>query len=157
MDKRESVLRQFAEGDIQVLIAIHCLDEGVDIPTTRTAYFLSSTTNPREFIQRRGRILRKFQGKARASVYDFLVMPNMEYAYLRRDPDLNLLRREMPRFAEFAACAENEFEARAAIRRLLDRFQMLHLLDLKPWDIYHEVMEPVEIRDRSCIWPKHAS
>lgn len=149
MDERESVLKQFATGDIQVLIAIHCLDEGVDIPSTQTAFFLASTTNPKEFVQRRGRILRKDEGKIRANVFDFVVVPNIKYAHLRRVSDLSMLRREMPRFAEFAANAENEFEARAVIRDILDAFQVLHLFDRRPWDIYHEVMESVEIKDRS--------
>jgi len=149
MENRVSLLQQFVRGDIQVLIAIHCLDEGVDIPSTRTAYFLSSTTNPREFIQRRGRILRKFEGKPRADVYDFIVVPDINYSHLRKDHDFSLLRREMPRFAEFSANAENEFEARAVIREIVNAFQVLHLLDAKPWDIYHEVMESVEIKSRS--------
>jgi len=149
MDKREAVLRQFAGGDIQALIAIHCLDEGVDIPSTRTAYFLASTTNPKEFIQRRGRILRKCEGKVRADVYDFIVVPDIQHAHLRRDVDLGLLRREMPRFAEFSASAENEFEARAVIWEIVNAFQVLHFFDIKPWDIYHKVMESVEIKDRS--------
>jgi len=149
LDKRETVLRQFSAGDIQALIAIHCLDEGVDIPSTRTAYFLASTTNPREFIQRRGRILRKCEGKVRADVYDFVVVPDIQYARLIRDSDLGLLRREMPRFAEFAASAENEFEARAVIREIVNAFQQLHLFDIKSWEIYHDVMEFYEVKDRS--------
>ena len=68
---------------------------------------------------------------------------------LRRDSDLGLLRREMPRFAEFAESAENEFEARAVIWEIVNAFQVLHLFDVKPWDIYHQVMESVEIKDRS--------
>ncbi|MEI8140190.1 MAG: DEAD/DEAH box helicase family protein [bacterium] len=149
MKHRETLIEQFAKGDVQVLVAIHCLDEGVDIPSTQTAYFLASTTNPREFIQRRGRILRKCEGKSSADVYDFIVVPNAEFAYLRRESDLGLLRREMPRFAEFASNASNEFEARAVIRNIVDSFQVLHLLDAKPWDIYRQVMESVEIKDRS--------
>lgn len=149
MNDRGSVLRQFAIGDIQVLVAIHCLDEGVDIPSTQTAFFLASTTNPKEFVQRRGRILRKCDGKIRADVYDFVVVPDINYAHLRRDSDLGMLCREMPRFVEFAASAENEFEARAVIRDIINAFQVLHLFDSRPWDIYHEVMESVEIKDRS--------
>jgi superfamily II DNA or RNA helicase len=149
MSQREAVLRQFAGGDIQVLIAIHCLDEGVDIPSTQTAFFLAGTTNPKEFIQRRGRLLRKCEGKVRADVYDFVVVPDINYAHLRRDSDLGMLRREMPRFSEFAAGAENEFEARAVIWKIVNAFQVLHLFDIKPWDIYHEVMESVEVKDRS--------
>jgi superfamily II DNA or RNA helicase len=149
MKQRETVLRQFAKGDIQVLIAIHCLDEGVDIPSTQTAYFLASTTNPKEFIQRRGRILRKYEGKSHADVYDFIILPDIRYAHLRRDTDISLLRREMPRFAEFADNSENEFEARNVVWETLNAFQMLHLFDKKPWDIYKEVMESFEIKDRS--------
>jgi len=138
MRLRKDVLKQFADGDIQVLVAIHCLDEGVDIPATRTAYFMASTTNPKEFIQRRGRILRKHPGKIKADVYDFIVFPSIRSTNLCRDSDLSLLKREMPRFAEFAANASNEFEARAVVRDTLDQYEMLYLLDEKPWDIYNE-------------------
>jgi superfamily II DNA or RNA helicase len=55
---RQDLLRRFADGDLQALVAIRCLDEGVDVPSTRTAYLLASSSNPREFIQRRGRVLR---------------------------------------------------------------------------------------------------
>jgi superfamily II DNA or RNA helicase len=149
MKNRENVLKQFAKGDIQVLIAIHCLDEGVDIPSTQTAYFLASTTNPKEFIQRRGRILRKFEKKERADVYDFIVVPDSKFSNLRKEADLGLLKREMPRFAEFAEKSENEFSARAVVREILDSYEMLHLLDIKPWEIYRQVMETFEIVNRS--------
>ncbi len=157
MNKRQEVLKQFSDGDIQALIAIHCLDEGVDIPSTKTAYFLASTTNPKEFIQRRGRVLRKHEGKVHADIYDFVVVPDIQLAHLQRDYDLSLLRREMPRFAEFAASASNEFEARSVIWETVNAYQVLHLFDIKPWDIYHEVMESIEIKDRSYTWPKHIS
>lgn len=149
MNKREAVLRQFQEGDVQALIAIHCLDEGVDIPSTQTAYFLASTSNPKEFVQRRGRILRPCPGKVRADVYDFVVVPDIQQAHLRRDSDIGLLRREMPRFAEFCSSAENHFEARAVILEILNAFQVLDFFDKKPWDIYQQVMEYIEIKDRS--------
>jgi len=144
LKKREQVLRQFENGEIQVLIAVHCLDEGVDIPSTRRAFFLSSTSNPREFVQRRGRILRKAYGKRNANVYDFMIVPRIEDADLRRDVDLSLLRREMPRFVEFSSSALNEFEARAEVRPVLDAYEMLDLLDKKPWDVYHELTQTIE-------------
>ncbi len=56
---RQELLKRFAEGDLQALTAIRCLDEGVDVPSTRTAYLLASSSNPREFIQRRGLPLTK--------------------------------------------------------------------------------------------------
>jgi len=134
--RREEVLRQFAAGHIQVLVAVKCLDEGVDVPSTRTAFILASSTNPREFVQRRGRVLRRFKGKERADVYDFLVLPSGS-----GDVDKGLLRREMPRFAEFASSAINEFDARSIVRPILDANEMLPLLDKRPWDVYNELKQ----------------
>lgn len=68
--KREILKREFDEGEsIQVLIAIRCLDEGVNIPSIRKAFILASSTNPKEYIQRRGRVLRKCPGKKYADIY----------------------------------------------------------------------------------------
>jgi superfamily II DNA or RNA helicase len=111
-----------------------CLDEGVDVPATKTAFFIASTTNPKEFIQRRGRVLRKAKGKKRANIYDFIVVPSPETPEAVAQ---YLLEREMPRFAEFSDLAENKYRARDVLRPILDRYEMLHLLDLKPWDVYH--------------------
>src|ERR1051326_4005600 len=69
-DRRQEILRLFASGDIQVLVAIRCLDEGVDVPATQTAFILASSTNPRQFVQRRGRLLRRSPGKRHAEIYD---------------------------------------------------------------------------------------
>lgn len=137
--ERGRVLRRFSQGDIQVLVAIKCLDEGVDVPSTETAFILASTTNPREFIQRRGRILRLSEGKIKAMVFDFIVIPPEETIVAQDDAGLSVLRREMPRFAEFAAAASNQFEARSVVRDVLDRYEMLHLLDERPWDIYRSL------------------
>jgi superfamily II DNA or RNA helicase len=139
LSEREKILDQFAKGVIQALVAIKCLDEGVDVPSTKTAYFLASTTNPREFVQRRGRILRLSEGKDKAEVYDFIIVPEPHSQNFNIDTGKSLLKREMPRFAEFASCALNEFEARSVVRDLLDQSGMLHLLDEKPWDIYYEI------------------
>lgn len=136
---REKLLSQFDAGDIQVLVAIKCLDEGVDVPSTRTAFILASSTNPREFVQRRGRILRKAEGKDRAVIYDFIVAPAS--ARLAQKADVAILKREMPRFVEFASSAMNQFNARAVIRDILDHLEMLNLLDEKPWDVYHSLKQ----------------
>lgn len=133
--RRQQLLQQFAAGEIQVLVAINCLDEGVDVPATRTAFFLASTTNPRQFVQRRGRILRLFEGKQHASVFDFVVMPDESLIKAKRELALSILHREMARFTEFSSLAMNEFEARAKVRPFLDACQALDLLDVHPWDI----------------------
>lgn len=133
--ERRKVLDNFELEQLQAIVAIKCLDEGIDIPATEKAIFIASTTNPREFIQRRGRILRLHKGKSFAYIYDFIVVPNVttEDALAK-----SLLRHEMPRFAEFTSICENKYEARKKIKDILDQFGVLHYMDIKPWDIYRE-------------------
>ena len=137
-------MKHFAAGDIQALVAIKCLDEGVDVPATRTAFFLASTTNPREFVQRRGRVLRLAEGKEEAVIYDFIVVPERDSPI---DLGQSLLRRELPRFAEFASAALNEFEARSAVRSILDHYEMLNMLDERPWEVYNRLRATREVSD----------
>lgn len=64
VEERRVIRNRFKDGNnLQALVAIKCLDEGVNIPGIRTAFILASSTNPREYIQRRGRILRLAPGK----------------------------------------------------------------------------------------------
>jgi superfamily II DNA or RNA helicase len=117
---------QFAAGALQALVAIRCLDEGVDIPETRRAFILASSTNPKQFIQRRGRILRLAKGKDLAEIHDFLVTPSLEsltddlFAVERK-----LLRRELLRVVEFAKLADNGPQAMATLLPLRSRFNLL--------------------------------
>lgn len=141
LSDRERLLGEFDSGDIQVLVAIKCLDEGVDVPSTRTAFILASSTNPREFVQRRGRILRMAKGKERAVIFDFIVVPPPDRLALRLSADVAILKREMPRFVEFASAATNQFNARSVVRDILNKFEMLNLLDEKPWDVYHSLKQ----------------
>lgn len=71
-ENREKILEKFATGETGVLTSMKCLDEGVDVPRAETAIFCSSTGNPRQYIQRRGRILRKCEGKEVATIYDLV-------------------------------------------------------------------------------------
>lgn len=135
--KKMELLEQFANGTIQILVAMKCLDEGVNIPATKEAYFLASTTNPREFVQRRGRILRKYKDKKEAIIYDFYAMPPS--SNWEDDAAVGLLKREIPRFAEFAEGALNKFEAREVILPILGAFNLRHIIDLKPWDAYRSM------------------
>jgi superfamily II DNA or RNA helicase len=87
-----------------VLVSIKCLDEGVDIPTVSHAMILASSQNPRQFIQRRGRVLRKAPGKHLAVIHDAIVVP----INLEDEPDqMSLLRSELVRAIEFANSALN--------------------------------------------------
>lgn len=137
--ERKGLLSKFAKGEIQALVAMKCLDEGVDVPETKTAFLLASSTNPREFVQRRGRILRKSAGKSEANIYDFLT------AFWDRPPQLyletarSLAKRCLPRFAEFAADASNCYEARKEIFEPVSILNLISSLDKRPWELYREL------------------
>ena len=77
--QRLELLDMFSSGHLQALVAMKCLDEGVDVPNTQTAYILASSSNPKEFIQRRGRILRTAPGKERAIIHDLIAVPPLTY------------------------------------------------------------------------------
>ncbi len=126
LDERTDLHQQFESGELQGLVAIRCLDEGVDIPATQTAVILASSNNPRQFVQRRGRILRRHPNKTRATLFDMIVVPP-NYDTETFEIDRQLLRRELIRFVEFADLADNAGEARL---KLLDLQQRYELLDL---------------------------
>jgi len=104
-------------------------------------FIMSSTTNPRQFIQRRGRILRISEGKTFAVIHDFFVAPSLDQQENFREISKIILKREMPRFVEFASSSLNEFEARDEIWDTLKRMGMIHLLNEKPWEIFHTLGE----------------
>ncbi len=88
-----------------ILVAIRCLDEGVDLPALDHALILASSSNPREFVQRRGRVLRRAPGKYRAIIYDALVVPStIDGGAIDRAP---ILRTELRRAGEFSRNAQN--------------------------------------------------
>lgn len=101
---REMTLSYF-EDNGGVLVSIKCLDEGVDIPSTTHALILASSQNPREFIQRRGRILRKSSGKHFAHLYDAITMPVMTED--ENDKTLSIISAELSRAIQFGTGAEN--------------------------------------------------
>lgn len=126
--RRRELLVEFGQGFIQVLVAIRCLDEGVDIPATREAFLLASSTNPRQFIQRRGRVLRRYPGKERASVHDFLVAPpldDLREGAIEFGPARQMFASQLRRAREFANLADNGPVAR---RKLLEYCKDLDLL-----------------------------
>lgn len=128
IEKRAELRTRFGKGALNGLVAIRCLDEGVDIPATRRAFILASSSNPRQFIQRRGRVLRKAPGKDEAEIHDFVVVPSV----LSPEPQVfnverNLLRRELARIVEFASLARNGHEV---MHDLLPLRKKYHLLDV---------------------------
>ena len=113
--ERQALLSRFASGELQGLVAMKCLDEGVDVPNIQSAYILASSSNPREFIQRRGRILRTAPGKKEAYIYDLVTVPSLDTDTIRNSPlyrvERRILERELRRFHEFARSAKNKHKA----------------------------------------------
>ena len=124
--KRKDKIRAFEEGRIDILFAMKCLDEGVDVPRTEVGVFTSSTGNPRQFIQRRGRLLRKHKDKIFATIYDLIVVPNFNYNRDRStfDMERSLVRGELTRVAYFASLASNYNEISSTLAELADYYEL---------------------------------
>lgn len=129
---REELLKAFDEGDYKILLAIDCLNEGIDIPSAKIAIFLQSSTNPIEFIQRRGRLLRwpnnKNSDKTMAIIYDLIVIPLLDV--MDEDPKLKdietkVIQKEFNRFAEFALSASNTIEAYQKIKNIMNQYNLI--------------------------------
>ena len=132
---RAERIQHFEEGDIQALIAIKCLDEGVNIPKIKTAFILASTTNPKEYIQRRGRVLRLAKGKKYARIYDFITLPrdldtaqNMDPEELKKDKAL--VKNEIHRMQEFKRLSLNPYDSDELITRLIDIYHLYEEIEI---------------------------
>lgn len=133
VEEREVLKREFSAGDtLKVLIAIKCLDEGVNIPKIKTAFILASTTNPKEYIQRRGRVLRLAEGKEYAEIYDFITLPydtesvtSLTEAQVKRNS--TLVKNELRRAEEFSRIAVNMVESASLIDEIKDAYGIQEL------------------------------
>lgn len=132
METRATIKEQFQKGDrLQAIVAIKCLDEGVNIPGIRTAFILASTTNPKEYIQRRGRVLRKAENKPFAEIYDFVTLPReldsvSGLTTEQAQRDLSLVRNELARIKEFGRLSMNSMEANDLIWDIQEAY---HIID----------------------------
>lgn len=130
MQERAVIKQEFSEGkNLQALIAIKCLDEGVNIPAIKTAFILASTTNPKEYIQRRGRVLRKSDGKDFAEIYDFITLPRplTEVIYEteeQKKKGRTLVINELVRAIEFARLSMTEISAMERIEEIKKLYEL---------------------------------
>jgi superfamily II DNA or RNA helicase len=115
---RKSTLDYFEENG-GILVAIKCLDEGVDLPFLKNAIILSSSQNPREHIQRRGRVLRKSSGKSLATIYDALVVTSSDM----NDQHEQIMSTELRRAYNFSKDAYNP-EATIEIKNIAKKYNI---------------------------------
>lgn len=132
IETRKIITQKFREEKIQAIVAIKCLDEGVNIPSIKTAFILASTTNPKEYIQRRGRVLRKFDGKDYAEIYDFVTLPRelasvQNYTKEELQGDSTLVKNELRRIKEFSHISMNEMTS----LNLIDEIQTVYQISDK--------------------------
>lgn len=125
---REEILKNFEESKIHVLTSMKCLDEGVDVPRSELAIFCASTGNPRQFIQRRGRVLRLHKDKIHATIHDLVVVPEVadESTY---EMEKGLVKKELERVVDFANLAMNKTDTYETLKSILDYYN-LNLNDL---------------------------
>ena len=121
---RDTILDQFAKGEIEVLTSMKCLDEGVDVPRSELAIFCASTGNPRQFIQRRGRILRKHEDKHMAIIHDLVVAPIIDSTSENYNMERNLLKNELLRVRNFATLSENADYAYNELEEIIEYYKL---------------------------------
>ena len=128
-DTRTEIKDMFVNETIQVITAIKCLDEGVNIPAINRAFIMASSTNPKEYIQRRGRVLRKAPGKDWAEIYDFITLPrplkNVKYLDSeQRKLDLSLVNREFERMNDFAETSRNPSACDSLKQQIMQEYKI---------------------------------
>ncbi|MCP5495299.1 MAG: DEAD/DEAH box helicase family protein [Leptospiraceae bacterium] len=125
--QRGTLKHEFEKGNLQALVAIKCLDEGVNIPKIQTAFILASSTNPKEYIQRRGRVLRLAKGKEIAEIYDFITIPRplgtaKQMEASDRKWDLSLIKRELVRMKDFYDLSINPQDGYTLMEEIVDAY-----------------------------------
>jgi superfamily II DNA or RNA helicase len=113
LSERDHILLKFEDGTYKALVAMKCLDEGVNILRAESAILMASSGNPKEYIQRRGRLLRRHPEKQTVKIYDIIVVPYLDINKVKdADQDeLKILKKEFKRYEEFANLADNKLEA----------------------------------------------
>jgi len=135
LSERCNIKTYFKQGMYQAITAIKCLDEGVNIPGIKTAFILSSSKNPKEFVQRRGRLLRTSEGKDKAVIYDFITLPR-ELGTINQmyyETDKTIILGELSRMQEFSTLSDNPGDA-----------DSLSLEIMKSYDMYVDVDEEMK-------------
>ena len=128
-DDRKVIIEDFKNKKVQAIVAIRCLDEGANIPNIRTAFILSSSSNPREYVQRRGRVLRPApkEGKAFAEIYDFIALPRSimldKIPSKNKEVELRLIARELKRVYEFYRSSDNQEDSISLIDEVSRKYE----------------------------------
>lgn len=127
LSERKYILKKFEEGIYQALVSMNLLDEGINVPSTQRAILLASTGNPRQYIQRRGRVLRHHPGKEKAIIHDIIVVPSLNKKRSRDLGELEqkIMKKEFKRYKEFAGTAMNTMECYEKIEKIEQKYGLI--------------------------------
>lgn len=120
--ERRRIMEDFKDGNIDALVSMRVLDEGIDIPQCQRAFILASSRNERQFIQRRGRILRRAPGKDYAEIFDFVITPPRNS--IDFDIKKSLVKKEFTRVMDFVRLADNRVELEIIVKDIVDFYQI---------------------------------
>ena len=124
ISERDYLLKMFGENKYKILVAMKCLDEGIDVPAARNTILMASSGNPREYIQRIGRVIRRYPGKTEARIYDIIIVPILSRLTEElRNIELKIFRKEIERYEEISKSSINAAEALSAIQQIRDSLE----------------------------------
>jgi len=126
LTERQHLIKCFKDGQYQVLVAITCLDEGIDIPSASTAIIMSSSTNPREYIQRIGRVIRQAENKPKATIFDFVIEPSLKRLLTKEfiKVEKKIFEKEMTRVKDMSSYSANNAEVNGLLNDKME--EILH-------------------------------
>jgi superfamily II DNA or RNA helicase len=139
---RDNILKDFANGKVHVMTSMKCLDEGVDIPRAELAIFCASTGNPRQFIQRRGRVLRLHKDKVHAVIHDLIVVPLINNESDTFEMERHLVERELERVVDFSSLSMNKMDT----YEILEEIKQIHMT--RKDDILSNVLKHEMLKDK---------
>lgn len=113
--ERRAIMADFVEGNVNALVSLKVLDEGVDVPICNKAFILASTRNRRQYVQRRGRVLRPHSTKTKSVIYDFVILPAKGSSNVSSS---SLIKAELERVDDFCALAKNRRDVENKINQL---------------------------------------
>lgn len=123
--ERKNIIIGFQKKEIQAIVAIRCLDEGVNIPSIKTAFLISSSSNPKEHIQRRGRVLRNYPGKDYSEIFDFIVLPPDYSSFDDYDSSArSIALKELKRVMEFGKIALNRANVESIVEPIISKYSI---------------------------------
>lgn len=122
--ERDLVLKRFESGNLDCIVSMKVLDEGIDLRKADKAFLLANTSNPRQYIQRCGRVLRTHTGKTKAVIYDFLVYPDVIGQTSLEPTERGIMDKEFKRAYYFASQSSNKGEGISAINEMARKFNI---------------------------------